>query len=324
MRQVPINIYDAGQRLDKFLLKYLQGMPEAILYTSLRKEWVRVNGKHVKDGSFKLTEGDELKLFLKDEFFGKKASDTRFYDIIPELDIVYEDENILLVDKKQGMNVHADDDGDSNTLIEHIKSYLHRKGEYKPDEEQSFVPSLCNRIDRNTSGIVIAAKNAETLRIMNEKIKIRELEKRYLCLVHGVPKKHHARLEGYLFKDEKQKRVYVSPEPKKGSKTIVTDYRVIASNDEIALVEVLLITGRTHQIRAHLSWLGHPLVGDGKYGNNRKNLALGYDKQALCAYRLKFTFKTDAGILSYLDGREFFARSAEFLKEFEGIRLEEI
>ncbi|MBQ7794653.1 MAG: hypothetical protein IJ366_09095 [Clostridia bacterium] len=170
MREVTIEKNDAGQRLDKFLLKLMPSIPEAMLYKGLRKECVRLNGKHAKDGSVKLSEDDVLKLFFKDEFY-EKNTDERFKSLTPKLNIVYEDENILLVDKPQGLSVHEDETNSGATLIDYIKCYLWKKGEYEPEREQSFVPALCNRIDRNTRGIVIAAKNAESLRIMNGKIK---------------------------------------------------------------------------------------------------------------------------------------------------------
>ena len=316
MREITINKNDAGQRIDKFLTKFLVNMPQSMLYKLMRKNCVKVNGKHIKEGGFMLTEGDNLKLYIKDEFFPDGTEKEPFMNIKPNLTIVYEDENIMLLDKKPGVNVHADDAGDTNTLIEHIKAYLYQKGEYDPASEQSFVPSLCNRIDRNTGGIVIAAKNAESLRIMNQKIKDREMVKKYLLIATGILEKKKARLSGYLFKDEKKKMVYVYDTPKKGAKTIVTEYKVLKEKGGNSLVEATLITGRTHQIRAHFSSIGHPLLGDGKYGSNKVNRGSGFSHQALYSYKLKFTFKTDAGILSYLDNREFSVDKVDFAAMF--------
>ena len=312
MREIIIGKNDKDQRLDKFLAKLCPAMPESMLYKSLRKECVRVNGKHIKDGAYKLCEGDVLKLYLKDEFFEKTVSDEVFLSLEPELCIIYEDENIILLDKKAGMVVHADEDKSSVSLIDHIKAYLYKKGEYRPQEENTFVPALCNRLDRNTSGIVIAAKNAESLRIMNQKVKDRELKKLYLCIVTGYLDKKEDELVAWLFKDEKEKRVYVYNESKKGSKTIITKYRVLKENNNLALVEVDLVTGRTHQIRAHFASINHPLLGDGKYGNNKINKENDMKYQALCAYKLIFDFKTDAGILSYLDKKEFRVKNVWF------------
>ena len=314
MREIIIQKNDAGQRLDKFLLKYLHQMPESMLYKSLRKNCVRVNGKHVRDGGYKLSEHDVLTLYLRDEFFETDAGQA-FRHITPALDILYEDEHLLLVDKKPGMVVHADEQ-QSVSLIDHIKSYLYQSGAYKPEEEHSFAPALCNRIDRNTGGIVIAAKTAEALRVMNQKIKDRELKKYYLCIVCGTLPQNEGTLKGFLFKDEKEKRVYIHQTPQPGAKTAITKYRVLAVKNGFSLVEVELVTGRTHQIRAHFASIGHPLLGDGKYGKNAVNKQYGYRGQALYSYKLTFAFQTDAGALQYLDGKTF-QTEVPFLKTFD-------
>lgn len=315
MREIVIKKNDAGQRTDKFLAKYMKNIPRAMLYKGLRKNCVRVNGRHVKDGGYMLAEGDVLQLYFKDEFFDA-GHDDAFMRIKPSIDIVYEDENIMLIDKKPGVNVHADDSGDTNTLIEHVKAYLYQKGEYAPENEQSFAPALCNRIDRNTGGIVIAAKNAEALRIMNLKIKERELKKLYLLIAVGIMEKKRGRIKSYLLKDEQKKSVYVYSAPKEGAKTAITEYRVIAEKNGNSLIEAELLTGRTHQIRAQFSSIGHPLLGDGKYGQNKINRAAGFYHQALYSYKLRFCFKTDAGALAYLNGREFSVKNVPFAKEF--------
>lgn len=317
MREIIIKKNDSNQRLDKFLTKYCPNMPQAMLYKSLRKECVRVNSKHVKDGAFKLSEGDVVKLFLKEEFFRKEDGDNAFLDITPKLNIVYEDENILLVDKAVGTVVHEDEEKTPDTLINHIKSYLYRKGEYNPNKENTFVPSLCNRLDRNTGGIVIAAKNAEALRIMNQKIKDREMKKLYLCVLCGVPDKLSGTLNGYLFKDEKEKRVYIYDTPKKGTKTVVTKYKILNTTKELSLAEVELVTGRTHQIRAHFASIGHPLLGDGKYGLNKINKEYNLFTQALYSYKLLFQFTTDAGALEYLNHKEFTVKNVFFTDLFK-------
>lgn len=315
MREIQINKNDANQRLDKFLFKYLTNIPEAMLYKSLRKKCVRINGKHVTDGSVLLHEGDVLRLYMKDEFF-ENDPDKAFLHITPKLSILYEDENILLADKRPGMVVHASDD-ETNSLIEHIKAYLYQKGEYDYENEHAFVPALCNRIDRNTGGIVIAAKNAEALRIMNQKIKDRELKKLYLCIACGNFSKKEDTLQDYLFKDEKKNRVYITKNSQPGAKTCITQYRVLQEKPGLSLLEVDLITGRTHQIRAHLASIGHPLLGDGKYGKNAVNKQYGYTEgQALYSYKLRFEFTTPAGCLANLDGKEFSVKDVPFLKEF--------
>ena len=315
MREIMINKNDSGMRIDKLITKLFPALPQSMLYKSLRKNCVKINGKHIKDGGFKVFKGDIMTLYLKDEFLETPDPDTAFMKITPRLNIIYEDENIILVDKKQGMCVHADDEGSTDTLIEHIKSYLWRKGEFLPQEENTFAPALCNRIDRNTGGIVIAAKNAESLRILNQKIKDRELEKKYLCLVFGHLDQKAGRISGFLFKDEKKKKVFVYDFPKKGALSFSTLYRVLQEYPDCSLVEAELETGRTHQIRAGFAHIGHPLLGDGKYGTNEINRKFPYSGQALYSYKLKFTFKSDAGILEYLKGREFEIKDVTFQKK---------
>ena len=305
MRELKIGKNDAGQRLDKFITKTLD-LPMSLLYKSIRLKKIKVNRKRAENNQI-LCEGDSVQYFLAEEFFEKKVSRESYESITPRLDIVYEDENIMLLNKRPGISVHEDEKGSTNTLITHIRAYLYQNGEYRPENEQSFSPALCNRIDRNTGGIVIAAKNAEALRVMNGKIKKREIDKFYLAAVHGVPNPMAATLTGYLLKDEKNNivRVY-DKNPPKGAKEIITRYRVIAKNDSSSLIEVELLTGRTHQIRAHMAHIGHPLVGDGKYGVNKNDRGKGYKYQALYSYRLRFSFdKSEGTLLDYLDGKEF-------------------
>lgn len=312
MREVRINSNDAGQRLDRFLTKLLPSMPQSMLYKSLRKKCVRINGSRTADGAVRLCEGDVLQLYLKDEFFEVKSENEAFKSITPNINIIYEDDNIMLVDKKPGMLVHTDDTGDTNTLIAHIQAYLYQKGEYTPETENTFTPSLCNRIDRNTGGIVIAAKNAEALRIMNQKIKDREIKKKYLCIVCGHLEQKEGELSGYLFKDEKKKQVFVKSTRERGARNIITRYRVLAEKEDMSLAEVELVTGRTHQIRAHFASVGHPLLGDGKYGSNKINKAHNRKYQALYSYSLDFNFTTESGILEYLNGRHFEVEKVPF------------
>lgn len=305
MRVITVKKNDAGQRLDKFLSKAVKGLPTSMMYKLIRTKKIKVNRKRTEQ-KYVLCEGDEIQLFIKEEFFDSPEKDLGALErIVPKLNILYEDENIVLLNKRPGVLVHEDINAGENTLVMHLKAYLCQKGEYSPHEEQSFAPALCNRIDRNTGGIVIAAKNAEALRVMNEKIKNNELTKSYVCLVHGVPKKKHAELRAYLRKDSKNNMVEVRDTEFPGAKEIITVYRVLESYGDTALLEVDLITGRTHQIRAHMAHIGHPLVGDGKYGINREERAKGYKYQALYAYKLYFKTTEKECALTYLEGNTF-------------------
>ena len=312
---VTVKENDAGQRLDKFLTKTYRNLPTSMLYKAIRKKDIRLNGKRC-DIADRLQTGDVLSLFLPDDVLEVSAPAYDFLRASRQLDIVYEDEHILLLNKKAGLLVHPDDKEFGDTLIARVQRYLYEKGSYDPAAEQSFAPALVNRIDRNTSGIVIAAKTAVALRVLNDKLKNREIEKYYLCIVHGTMPRQEDTLEGYLEKNEAQNRVYVSDTARQGSRTIRTRYRVLEAHDGLSLLEIHLLTGRTHQIRAHLASIGHPLLGDGKYGTNALNKGTGFDKQALCSYRLQFAFTTPAEELEYLNGKEFALDDVWFAEQF--------
>ncbi len=315
MKELTVGANDAGQRLDRFLAKAVPLLPASLAQKYIRIKRIKCNGARAERDQ-RLQDGDILQLYINDEFFDKPREDNAYLTVAtPKLTVVYEDENILLVDKRPGLAVHPHDGAEyGRTLIDHIQAYLYQKREWSPRGENSFAPALCNRIDRNTGGIVIAAKNAETLRIINQKIKDREMDKRYLAIVEGTPKPQKGSLKGYLFKDAKKNRVFVTDTPQTGAKTCQTNYRVLASHQGLSLVECELITGRTHQIRAQFSHAGHPLLGDGKYGKLNKNYDRNY--QALYSYKLTFQFSTDAGILSYLDGKTFQVDKVDFVTEY--------
>ena len=315
MKEFTIGSNDAGQRLDRFLAKAVPLLPASLAQKYIRLKRIKCNGKRI-DRDTRLNAGDVLQLYINDEFFDKPREDNAYLTVAtPKLNIVYEDDHILLVDKRPGLAVHPHDGAEyGRTLIDHIQSYLYQKREWRPREENAFTPALCNRIDRNTGGIVIAAKTAEALRVMNQKIKDRELDKRYLAIVEGTPKPREGSLKGYLFKDAKKNRVFVTDTPQAGSKSCQTNYKTLASKNGLSLVESELITGRPHQIRAQFAHAGHPLLGDGKYGKLDKRFDRNY--QALYSYKLTFTFSTDAGSLEHLNGKSFQVDKVDFVEEY--------
>ncbi len=315
MRTIEITKNDSGQRLDKFLTKRFKNMPQSLMYKYIRTKYIKLNGKRCEISS-RLNTGDVLTLYIKDEFFESAPDEYDFMKAPVKLDIIYEDENILLINKKPGLIVHPDENYHFDSLISRVQHYMYDKNEYDPKNENSFAPALVNRIDRNTGGIVIAAKNAESLRILNQKLKDREIEKLYLCIAVGIFDKKSAVLFDYLEKNEKQNRVYVLKKPTPNSKTIKTKYKVLAEKNGFSLVEVDLLTGRTHQIRAHLASIGHPLLGDGKYGKNDINRKMGYKWQALYSHKLTFKFTSDSGILEYLNNKSFTSPEVWFTSYF--------
>ena len=305
MKELNVGKNDAGQRLDRFVAKAVPLLPDSLLQKYIRLKRIKVNGKPAKR-DLRLSTGDVLTLYINDEFFEAPREDNAWLKIAkPRLNILYEDENILLADKKPGVLCHSAGKWDYNTLIANIQAYLAQKGEWRPKEEHSFTPALCNRIDRNTGGIVIAAKNAEALRILNEKIRDREIEKYYLCAVYGRPKPDNGQLKNELFKDAVKNQVYVKSKPEPGSRSAVTEYQVLMTRAGLSLVECRLLTGRTHQIRVQMAYAGWPLLGDGKYGREQINRRFHEEGQALYSWRLCFDFSTDAGLLNYLRGKEF-------------------
>ena len=315
MKELTIGTNDAGQRLDRFLAKAVPLLPASLAQKYIRLKRIKRNGARAQRDT-RLEAGDLLQLYINDEFFDTPREDNAYLTVaVPKLNIVYEDENILLVDKRPGLAVHPHDGAEyGRTLIDQIQAYLYQKHEWRPREENAFTPALCNRIDRNTGGIVIAAKTAEALRVMNQKIKDRELDKRYLAIVEGTPKPKEGSLKGYLFKDAVKNRVFVTDGPKPGAKTCQTNYKVLDSRNGLSLVECELITGRTHQIRAQFAHAGHPLLGDGKYGKLDKRFDRTY--QALYSYKLTFLFTTDAGSLSNLNGKSFQVEKVDFVEEY--------
>ena len=317
MREFTIGPNDAGQRLDRWLAKTLPLLPAPLAQKYIRIKRVKCNGKGAKRDT-RLVQGDVLQLYINDEFFDTPTPENAFLSVFkPQLDIVYEDENLLLVNKRPGLVVHPDEQEKVNTLLTHIQAYLYQKKEWNPRQENAFAPALCNRIDRNTGGIVIAAKNAETLRILNQKIRDREIAKFYLAIVHGRMKPSQGKLEGFLLKDEDRAQVKVFSRPVPGGKSAATLYKTLRTAGGLSLVECELLTGRTHQIRAQFAAAGHPLLGDGKYGRARENKKYGRTGgQALCSYQLAFRFTTDAGCLAGLNGRVWTVDQVDFVTDY--------
>lgn len=323
LRAYTIGKNDEGQRLDRFLAKAIPMLPGSLAQKYMRLKRIKVNGvRAARD--LRLNEGDTVECYINDEFFDASDARDRYRAITtPKLRIVYEDANILLLDKPSGLLCHAGAGG-GTTLIDHLLAYLYQKREWRPQDENAFAPALCNRIDRNTSGLVIAAKNAEALRVLNEKIQAREISKAYLCVCLGCPSPAEGCIECFLRKDERENKMRVYRHAVPDGRSAVTRYRTLETRDGLSLIEAELLTGRTHQIRASFADIGFPLLGDGKYGVGEVNRSYGETAQLLCSYRLRFDFPTDAGVLCYLRGREFFADTPPFLeKYFPGFPLGE-
>ncbi len=318
MKEITITANDAGQRLDKFLIKTFNKLPTSMIYKGVRTKRIKVDGKRCTAGD-KLRVGNTIQLYINDEFLDTEKGELDFLHAKNTLSVIYEDEHIILMDKPVGLSVHADNSGRLDTLINRLKRYLYESGSYDPALEQSFSPALCNRIDRNTCGIVIGAKTAAALRIINEKIKNREITKKYLFISHGEFENKSGVLSHYLTKDGDTNMVKVVLDKTEDSKTSVTEYRVLESKPGFSLVEATLVTGRTHQIRAQFAYVGHPLLGDGKYGKplHRENLKIRH--QVLASYSVTFDFTEDAQELSYLEGKTFKLDSVWFDKIWDEI-----
>lgn len=320
MKEFIIKKNDSGQRLDKFLQKAAPGIPKSMLYKALRTKKIKLNGKRT-DGSGMLSEGDVVSCYLKDEFFNDaektsgRADRFSFMSASEELSAVYEDTNILIVYKPAGLVVHDDDKNTADTLIARVIRYLYVSGSYSPESENSFTPALCNRLDRNTSGLVIAAKNAAALREVNRLIRENRIHKSYYCITAGKPPKKQDTVKAYHFKPAGSKTVKVSAKKLPGYRDIITKYNVLASKGRLCLVKIDLITGRTHQIRAHMALIGAPLLGDDKYGLPDVNRQYNEKYQRLCAYRLEFEPEKDT-LFSYLSGKCFTCNVPEFITKY--------
>ena len=314
MKKFIINDNDSGQRVDKFLTKALPDLPKSMMYKLIRKKDIKINGKRC-DISSRLNTGDIVTVYVKDDISSLKKHDMSFLDSTPNIDIVYEDKNIIIVNKPSGLDSHSNGSPMTDTLIDRIKKYLYNKQEYAPDSESSFAPALCSRLDRNTCGLVTAAKNAAALREINEAIRSGFVHKIYHCITAAPLPESSAIITAYHRKDEARNTVKIVDSPAEGYRPIKTGYRVLASKQPLSLVEITLYTGRTHQIRAHLAHIGAPVLGDGKYGITAVNKRYGVFHQMLCAYSLKFELPDDSP-LNYLNKLEIKALKPDFEKHF--------
>ena len=316
MKAFTIKQNDAGARLDRFVAKAVPLLPPSLAQKYIRLKRIKVNGRgSARDARLAL--GDLVEMYVNDEFFDAPREENAFLRVNdPQLNIVYEDSHIMLLDKPSGVLCHSDGSFDYATLVARVQSHLYQKREWNPREENAFAPALCNRIDRNTQGIVIAAKTAEALRILNEKIKERELDKYYLTVVVGKPPKPSGKVENHLFKDAKKNQVFVTKSTTPGAQYAATEYRTLTSANGLTLLECRLLTGRTHQIRAHMAHLGCAILGDGKYGSERDNRRFGEKSQLLCSYKLRFSFASDAAALNYLNNREFSLKTVDFVQKY--------
>lgn len=322
MKEFIIAASDNGKKLDKWLIREMPAVTMGMRQKYFRLKRYKLNGHPAKADS-RLAAGDVLQIYLSDaDFVRPERQDPFLSKIRPQLSILYEDANILIADKRPGLMAHPDATEKVNTLLTHIQAYLYQKGEYDSMDKRAFAPALCNRIDRFTGGIVIAAKTEAAMHIINDKIRTREIEKYYYCIALGEFRRKAGTMDNYIIKSPNQKKVRVSLRYEEGAQHALTKYRALAHRDGLSLVECELLTGRTHQIRAQMAFAHHPLLGDNQYGDPRRNEKYGRSFQALYAYRLKFAFTSDAGILNDLNGREFIVPEVRFIDEyFPGFKL---
>lgn len=309
MTRYTIGRNDAGQRADRFVARVQPELGSHQLQKLFRRKDIKLDGRPCKADA-RLTEGSVLTVYAPhnnvDVESVPQGGMQHIKRSLPSPDIVYEDDNLLLLWKPAGLLSQPDSDPDAqDTLLARAQQYLLEKGDWHPERENAFAPALCHRLDRGTEGLLMSAKNAEALRLLTEKLRLGEIRKTYLCVVHGQPKPSHGEWVDYLFKDAKKHRVYVRPGPVPGAKRAALRYTVLETRSDMSLIEVVLLTGRTHQIRVQFASRGWPLLGDGKYGSLTLDKPYRPAYQALCAYRLAFDFTTPAGILEPLRGRVF-------------------
>ena len=305
IRSFNISPNDAGQRMDRFVQKVTHEFPRSLMFKSFRNGLIRLNGKKTKPDQ-QLQVGDEVSLRIYDEFL-KKEVNWEFLEVPAHIDVLYEDEHLLLVDKPSGLLTHKDSNHIQDNLLDRALHYLYQKGHFDPATEHSFVPSTVNRLDRNTRGIILVAKDFPSLQMLAEKIRHREIARLYLAHVQGQVQKKQEVLKGFHTKDEADNLATITEREGPNSRPVETRYRVLQSTPDSSLLEVNLITGRSHQIRAHFASIGHPLINDSKYGYAGPRR---FD-QALVAYKVCFDFQESAGHLEYLRGQCYSLKNLE-------------
>ena len=300
--------------MDRVLSKVCPSLSVSMMQKCMRFKQIKVNGKAVKPDA-RLSAGDEVKLFIADEYFvAPKQVDALLSKFRPHITVVYEDEQILLVDKKPGIMVHPDEKEKVNTLVTHVRAYLYQKGTYDSQEKGAFAPTPVNRIDRFTGGIVIFAKTKQAMDALNKKIRDHEVDKLYVLIACGRMRRAEGTIDNYIVKGEKH--VSVSRNNVPGGQRAVTHYQVLTQREGLSLVQCRLVTGRTHQIRAQFADMGNPLLGDQQYGNRDLNRRYGREQQVLYACGITFAFESDAGVLAYLSGKTFRVRNVPFVEEY--------
>ena len=320
MKQYTATANDDGVRLSRFVQSVTRDFPTSLLYKSFRNKRVKVNGKKAAP-EYRLQAGDLIELYINDEFFPPEGAKPEPKAVPkkqpkqPKVTVIYEDDNMAVLYKPTHLLCHSDRTGDAN-LVDAFTQYLAEKGEYDPHGENRFKPGICNRLDRGTEGLVIAAKSYAALRDMNEIIRTDLLKKEYYTITVGIPQS--GRFTAWWEHDEKNNKVSIHAHQAQDEhrKQIITDVDVLRTAGPFALCKIGLVTGRTHQIRAQFAAAGHPLLGDGKYGRERDNKKYGRSFQALYSYKLAFTFPTDAGLLEYLRGRVFTVEQVDFVAEY--------
>lgn len=312
MKSLTVTKNEDGMRLDRYLMRACPslGMSEAQKY--IRLKHVKIGGKRVSQPNAHLSAGDQVDIYLGDQYFvAPSKPDALLSKFRVRIHVLYEDEHILLVDKRPGLIVHPDDGEKVDTLVTHVRAYLYQKGEYDSMAPQSFSPTPVNRIDRFTGGIVIVAKTREAMAVLSRKIRDGEVDKHYLCAALGRLRPERGTFDNYIVKNTK--RVTVLERSAPGAQRAITRYNTLTHTGRISLVDCLLLTGRTHQIRAQFAHAGHPLIGDNQYGDPAVNKKLSAYQQALYAYRVTFSFAEDAGVLHYLSGQSFSVSQVPFV-----------